>query len=201
MLVSSIYYIFYFDAGQSLATVIFKLTPMLLIIFYSLFYYRKVRKYLAIVLGLIVCMIADGVIVYSFLGGLIVFLTGHIFYLYAFLKISVNKRKSGIVSFPFLIYMTIMGYLLISAMVDSGETALVIPVILYILVIGFMGITAVWTNDKYAMIGAILFIISDSFLAWNMFVESISYSHVWIMTTYYGAQFFIATSIGYFNKR
>ncbi|WP_003320928.1 lysoplasmalogenase, partial [Alkalihalobacillus alcalophilus] len=157
---------------------------------------KKTGKHLAIILGLIVCMVADGVIIFSFIGGLVVFLIGHLFYLSAFLKVSVGELKNKLILLPFILYMGTMGYFLLAAIFDSGDTNMVIPVVLYILVIGAMGISAVWTRNVYATIGSLLFIISDSVLAWNLFVESISYSHVWIMTTYYGAQYFIATSIG-----
>ncbi|MEI0736025.1 lysoplasmalogenase family protein [Paenibacillus sp. JTLBN-2024] len=43
--------------------------------------------------------------------------------------------------------------------------------------------------------GALLFIASDSFLSWNMFVSDIAYSDVLIMGTYYVAQFLLAGSI------
>ncbi|MNH46089.1 YhhN-like protein [compost metagenome] len=45
------------------------------------------------------------------------------------------------------------------------------------------------------MIGAILFTISDSVLSWNMFVSDITHSGIYIMTTYYSAQFCIAYSL------
>ncbi|WP_413377548.1 lysoplasmalogenase [Alkalihalobacillus sp. 1P02AB] len=190
------YYIFFFVATSSLATVFFKLLPMLLIIVYALFYYKKTGKHLAILVGLSVCMIADGVIIFSFIGGLVVFLIGHLFYLSAFLKVSSGEMKNKLIIIPFILYMGAMGYFLLSAILNSGEVGMVVPVVFYILVIGAMGISAVWTRNVYATIGSLLFIISDSVLAWNLFVESIPYSHVWIMTTYYGAQYFIATSIG-----
>lgn len=75
-----------------------------------------------------------------------------------------------------------------------------IPVIAYIAVISTMLWTAIMTRNRYAMVGSLLFVISDSILSWNMFVAEIRYSNVWIMTTYYAAQFLIATSISAFDS-
>lgn len=79
-------------------------------------------------------------------------------------------------------------------------TGLVIPVMIYVTVISLMLWSAMMTGSVWAMIGSLLFVISDSILAWNMFIEDIPDAGVLIMTTYYAAQFMIARSIGSFTR-
>lgn len=66
-----------------------------------------------------------------------------------------------------------------------------IAVAIYGLIIYSMGFTALIQNRKYSLlyaIAAMLFIFSDSCIAYNRFVEYIPNATLWIMTTYYAAQ-------------
>jgi uncharacterized membrane protein YhhN len=53
------------------------------------------------------------------------------------------------------------------------------------------------TAGSFAMVfgGAILFMISDSLIAINKFLEPLPQSGFWIMTTYIGAQFLIVRGL------
>jgi uncharacterized membrane protein YhhN len=95
---------------------------------------------------------------------------------------------------PIAVYAIYMGSTIIHHL-SKGETSLIVPVIFYITVISTMVWSAIMTANKWAIIGSVLFMISDSILSWNKFISHISYSDVLIMTTYYIAQFFIAKSI------
>lgn len=85
------------------------------------------------------------------------------------------------------------------ALQENGDTALIAPVLFYITAIMLMAWAAFMTGNRCLIIGSLLFVISDSVLAWNMFVSPVSYSHLAIMSTYYGAQFFIAHSMASFQ--
>ena len=80
-----IIYIFFIPADPVGFKILMKLIPMALIILFALTTRPLFsRTYKRIVIGgLLVCMIADGVI-YWFLPGLITFFIGHIFYIFAF---------------------------------------------------------------------------------------------------------------------
>jgi hypothetical protein len=54
---------------------------------------------------------------------------------------------------------------------------------------------AIRTGSIFAIIGSILFIASDSYLAINKFVMALPLAHEVIMLTYYSAQLLIALSI------
>lgn len=68
----------------------------------------------------------------------------------------------------------------------------------FVVVITCMLWSAIISGNKYAVGGAILFVISDSLLAWNMFVIPMPWLGSYgVMITYDLAQFLIAKSIGW----
>ena len=74
-----------------------------------------------------------------------------------------------------------------------------IPVMAYLMTIAAMGLLAVMSSlpIRWAVLGAVLFIISDSFIAINKFISAFPFESYWIMSTYYGAQFMLVT--GFIN--
>ncbi|WP_341357562.1 lysoplasmalogenase [Rossellomorea sp. y25] len=177
--------------------IVFKLIPMALIIFYA---FRQLPAKAApamrlIIIGLFFCMLGDGFIVLSFVAGLGAFLIGHVFYLMGFIRMSRFNKARLAALLPIALYSFFIGRQLITALQTDGNDGLVLPVVSYMLVISLMALTAILTGNLWATVGSILFVISDSILSWNMFVAAIPYSDVLIMTTYYSAQFLIASSL------
>jgi alkenylglycerophosphocholine hydrolase len=201
ILIMSLLYIFLIPSEPLAVKLLFKLIPMWVII---LFAYRQFpphrsRIHYLLLTGLFFCMIGDGTLIW-FVVGLSAFLIGHLFYTAGFLgqwRYSTPRLLSIV---PIAAYSVWMGIQLVSSLKSNGEQALIIPVIAYIAVISFMLWTAIMTGNRYAMVGSLLFVISDSILSWNMFVANIRYSDIWIMTTYYAAQFLIARSISAFDR-
>lgn len=116
------------------------------------------------------------------------FAVTHIFYVADFApkcKFTL-KRTLALVAFssivlPFLTYVV--------AHIENRVE--LIAVAIYGLIIYSMGFTALIQNRKYSLlyaIAAMLFIFSDSCIAYNRFVEYIPNATLWIMTTYYAAQ-------------
>ncbi|GAK02650.1 putative membrane protein [Geomicrobium sp. JCM 19037] len=173
--------------------VLFKVIPMVLIIIYGLNIRTKGSGVL-VMIGVTVCTVADVAIAYSFIAGLVIFLIGHLFYIPAFWHARKREANRVFAVGIIFIYIVLIGFFIIRALVESGDMSMVVPVVLYIGVIGSMGITAMLTRNRLVIFGAALFIISDSFLAWNRFVEPLELSHVLIMATYYSAQYFIVKS-------
>lgn len=200
ILLTGVVYIVFIEKEATFASVMFKALPMFLIFIYALIRYRSIGKHAAIVVGVFVCMIADVAIAYSFLAGLLIFLLGHIFYVYAFLRATSRSQRLKKFIIPYMIYAAVAGLILIGSMMQSEEWLMIGPVVLYIVVISSMGIAAAWTRSRFAISGSLLFILSDTILAWNLFVAPVSHSNIWIMTTYYSAQFLIATSISKAEK-
>ena len=137
-----------------------------------------------------------------FIFGLSSFLIAHIFYIVAFLK--GNKLIEGIKNNIFFVIFLILAYIplifvLVGSMLKSNTgMVMIVAVVIYASVITVMVLTtmAMYGNEpslqsKLMMIGAILFMFSDSVIAINKFMVEIPYSGLWIMTTYTLAQWLI----------
>ena len=116
------------------------------------------------------------------------FAVAHIFYIADFApkcKFSV-KRIVALVIFSAIV-LPFLGYVLM----HIGDRVEMIAVAIYGVLIYSMGFTALIQNRKFSIlyaIAAMLFIFSDSCIAYNRFVEHIPNATMWIMTTYYAAQ-------------
>ncbi|MCB0762898.1 MAG: lysoplasmalogenase, partial [Flavobacteriales bacterium] len=92
-----------------------------------------------------------------------------------------------------LVIVAAAGLVFIKIREDLGEMEL--PVLVYTIVITTMSITALNRQAKtsrasFAMVmaGALLFMTSDSLIAWDRFHGTIDLASVWIMLTYIAAQ-------------
>lgn len=195
-----LYYVFFFQTIDSSLKMVFKLLPMILLIVLAFLTKVPVKSpyYWLISVGLIFCAIGDYTLQW-FIIGLSFFLIGHIFYIFAF-----RSTKQAATPLYVKVILAVFGAAMMiwiaGSLLQSGDTILAIAVTAYILVILTMGWTSFQTGSTFAVIGAFLFIMSDSILAINRFVFDVAYSHELIMITYYGAQFFLMLSITeYFN--
>lgn len=132
-----------------------------------------------------------------FIPGLLAFLTAHIFYIIFFAKTRSNQHSffklRPIMLMAVLAYLVEFMYILWPYL---GEMK--IPVLIYGITISTMLSAAMWQYQKlenktalFFIIGATLFVASDSLLAFNRFRESFNLAGVSIMTTYILAQLFI----------
>lgn len=116
------------------------------------------------------------------------FAVAHIFYIADFApkcKFTL-KRIVALVLFSAIV-LPFLGYVLM----HIGDRVEMIAVAIYGVLIYSMGFTALIQNRRFSMfyaIAAMLFIFSDSCIAYNRFVEHIPNVTMWIMTTYYAAQ-------------
>ncbi len=131
-----------------------------------------------------------------FVPGLLSFLTAHLLYIVAF------STPAGFFAAPLLAlpYLLGAGALLLVLLPKTGTLAL--PVIVYSTALATMGWQAAsrWQelqNDAsfYAMLGAILFLVSDSVLAINRFAKPFRSAEVILLSTYFAAQTLIALSV------
>lgn len=196
ILLMSIVYIFFIPSEPFWFKILFKLIPMWLIIYFAFIQKTDDTRHNKglILVGLFFCMLGDGLL-HWFIIGLSFFLIGHIIYIFGFLKRWNFSKLRCLSILPLLAFDFIIGHKLIDALQQSGQDELVIPVIFYIAAISIMAWAAFMTGNLYAIIGSLLFVISDSILSWNMFISDVPYSHILIMTTYYAAQYCIASSI------
>jgi uncharacterized membrane protein YhhN len=139
-----------------------------------------------------------------FIYGLVSFLTAHVLYIFVYRQhryADDSQELKGLQRVRFAFPIVFAGIGLVTILY-TRLAELRIPVMVYAGVITIMTLNALFrygrTNtSSFAMVfgGAILFMISDSLLAINKFLEPLSYSGVWIMLTYIGAQFLIVKGL------
>ena len=130
-----------------------------------------------------------------FLLGLSAFLIAHIFYIIFFYKVRV---KENVKSNPWLLVLVVIYYAALIGLLSPYLADMKIPVFVYGIVISFMFMLAMhmlFIKNKAAgqwmMVGALLFVMSDSILAVNKFYQPFEIAGVLIMLTYGLAQLFI----------
>ena len=132
-----------------------------------------------------------------FMFGLFAFLLAHVMYILVFLKHRNPQKKF---TWTILI-LDLFGLCLFLFLKDHlGE--MLIPVMVYMLIILTMATTSFLRKGKvsnvsycFVVIGAILFMMSDSILAINKFYGAVPMANVLIMLTYAMAQYFIVFGI------
>jgi uncharacterized membrane protein YhhN len=133
-----------------------------------------------------------------FIVGLVSFLTAHLLYIYYFASIKPNTRsflrKRPVMLLALLAYVVELLYVLWPHL-----GGMKVPVLIYGIVIGVMLAFSLWQYGKIPaqaawlfILGALLFVTSDSMLAINKFKTPITHGGIWIMGTYILAQYFIA---------
>jgi uncharacterized membrane protein YhhN len=131
-----------------------------------------------------------------FVPGLVSFLIAHLLYIAAF------SAPAGVLAAPLLALPYLLGAGLLLAVLLPKTGKLALPVIVYAAALAAMGWQAASRWDAlqdsasfYAMIGAILFMASDSVLAINRFARPFRAAETILLTTYFAAQTLIALSV------
>jgi uncharacterized membrane protein YhhN len=133
-----------------------------------------------------------------FVPGLVGFLCGHLCFIAAFLDDSRFGARPG-----WLLASLAYGALNLYLLWDSIGAALRVPVIVYVVVLTSMGGQALGRartlvahdSARRAAVGALLFMLSDTLLAWNRFHAAIPLASLWVLSTYYLALWWIARSV------
>lgn len=186
-----------------------------LMIFYGVSVPREYRS-MTVWVAMFFSFLGDTLLMYEnrdslyFIFGLVAFLLSHIFYIFSYRQHRWDTAVSQLqglqrirLAFPVILAGTGLVVILYPTLGD-----LRIPVILYATVMVVMVLTAMaryGRTDFYSFVmvsmGAISFMISDSILAINKFLQPISGAGVWIMVSYIGAQYLIVAGlIRHFNK-
>jgi len=144
-----------------------------------------------------------------FMAGLGSFLVMQLFYIVAFTKQRTPKGKHALegkkwqLIAPFALYG--LGFLAIlqpSMMSNEATKGLWIPVVAYSVCLCSMGVAAALrkysvkqSSYVWVLAGAVLFILSDSTIALNKFIQSFDASSLLVMTTYGAAQWLIVWGV------
>jgi uncharacterized membrane protein YhhN len=169
--------------------------------------YENPGYYGFILAGLLFCMAGDVFLIFFmsrkfFTIGLVSFLAGHILYSIAFFSLGSPGMLTVVIA-ALCLAVSAMVFIWIRPYLG----AMVIPVIAYIAIITLMVIGAASlaanehlnsTGRALVFCGAILFYLSDLFVARHRFVRKEFINRLAGLPMYYAAQFMIACSIGFF---
>jgi len=190
-----------FTTVYALPTLNLLTKPFLMVLlggyFVSLIGNRNNKLRLLIITALVCSWFGDTFLMFQvqnslfFILGLASFLLAHIAYIFAFNKFKGYVSKSTLYLFIaiFSTYSLVLAFALWPGLGDMK-----MPVIAYALVITLMGITGFaknWKVNNLILIGVVLFILSDSLIAYTKFVAPVKLSRLLIMSTYIAAQFLI----------
>lgn len=143
-----------------------------------------------LVIGLLLSLVGDVCLMVPtdlFVAGLAAFLVAHVFYVIALIALGVSIG-------PLIFGIALMG--LVAVVIGrrivqgaaSNDAALAGPVAAYIAVISVMVASAIGTGRFFAIVGALLFGLSDSVLGWTRFIADLPRGRVIVMVTYHLGQ-------------
>lgn len=155
-----------------------------------------------VLIGLLLSLAGDVALLWpreGFVPGLVAFLLAHLSYLVAFTR----TTPFGSRRWPFLVYALVAGGIL-SQLWPGVPGALRVPVVAYVICLATMAAQAavVWRSSLHGAdagrgavlaFGGLLFVSSDALLATNKFALALPMSSLWILATYWAAQWCIAS--------
>lgn len=161
----------------------------------------------AILLGMAFSCIGDIALMLpfdAFVPGLIAFLLAHVCYIVAF-RAGFRAGRGMLFAAALL---AVFAGINLAGLWPLLPNDLRIPVVVYVVVLALMATLALaraWmknaatpsapTSARWAAIGAVLFVISDSVLAWDRFGGGLPAATLCVLSTYYAAQYCIARSV------
>ena len=150
--------------------------------------------------GALVCSLAGDVFLMLpdekkfFVPGLASFLVGHVLYIVGLTHGYVSA--AGAVVGAVLVFTALVAIaptLLKGA--QEVDRKLPFPVLLYMLTISVMVTCAIGSGVGLAIVGALLFYVSDFCIGWSRFVADFPYARIAIMVTYHLAQILLVISL------
>jgi uncharacterized membrane protein YhhN len=158
-----------------------------------------------LLVGLIFCLIGDVCLALpqkkAFMGGLVAFLVGHVFYIFGFLSLIPISHWISIGVFIILGVSAFIFFWL-----RPHLKSMLIPVLFYILVITVMA-SGAWTvfgksslqisGKALVLVGSFCFYLSDVFVARHKFIKEEYRNRLLGLPLYYTGQFMLAFSVGF----
>lgn len=167
------------------------LLPLLILLYITRSESEKTQVDKLFLTGLVLSFFGDLFLLFQwgFLPGLGSFLLAHVFYIISFRK----KTQNSIWRFWPIILGLFATTLLVFLFPYLKEMK--IPVIIYAVVIATMMYNALKTHKRNLIIGALLFLISDTLLSINLFLQPLMILNLLVMITYIAAQWFLVKGI------
>lgn len=184
--------------GQPWLAVVFKpLTTVLIILYAWSRGHDEPRLRRWVIGGLVLSLVGDVALLWpkeGFLPGLVSFLLAHLCYLVAFTR----RERLAARGAPFVAYAVVAAGVL-TWLWPGVPPALRLPVLLYVLALASMAAQAavLWRQGSprggVLAVGGALFLLSDALLATNRFAVPLPLSNLWILASYWAAQWCIAS--------
>jgi len=165
-------------------------------------FYRR-----AVLAGMLLSCVGDIALMLpidAFVPGLVAFLLAHVCYIVAF-RAGLRAGR-GLVGASMLL--GAFAVLNVMGLWPHLPAPMRIPVLAYVVVLASMAVLALaraWTRPqaaapepcsaRWAATGALLFVASDSLLAWDRFAGGLPLASLLVLSTYYAAQYAIARSV------
>lgn len=139
----------------------------------------------------------------AFVPGLVAFLLAHLCYIVAFRE----GLRAGRGLLAASILLGAFAVLNVLGLWPHLPAPMRMPVLAYVVVLASMAVLALarqWRSPQpavearsapWAAVGALLFVASDSLLAWDRFAGGLPLASLLVLSTYYGAQYAIARSV------
>ncbi|AWW00497.1 lysoplasmalogenase [Arcticibacterium luteifluviistationis] len=152
----------------------------------------------ALILALVLSWAGDLFLMFEresfFVFGLGSFLLAHLVYIFIYRK---SVKASLLKALPFIGF---VGLFCFGVLWNKLSEEMTIPVYIYMLVISTMAYLASCRevnvkSFESVLVGAILFVISDAFIAVNEFVQPVLWPTFWVMSTYGLAQYLIVKGL------
>lgn len=163
------------------------LLPILILLYVTRLKSEKIQLSKLFLTGLVLSFFGDLFLLFKwgFLPGLGSFLLAHVFYIISFRK----KTQNTIWKFWPIILGLFATALLVFLFPYLKEMK--VPVIIYAVVISVMMYTALKTHNRNLIVGALLFLISDTLLSISLFLQPLMIINLLVMITYVLAQWFL----------
>jgi len=199
-IISAWLYIYTNSLSSKLKYLFKPLTTILVITIAIILQYESESVYgYLIIAGLVFSLLGDIFLMLpndKFVQGLASFLVAHIFYIIAFSSGFGPFLEFGYL-IPAIIYASVFLWILLPKTGKMKIPVMVYAIVLMVFLWQALGRFYYLGNQAslYIIIGAVLFVISDTILAYARFVKDFNLSPTLIHVTYWGAQVFIALSI------
>ena len=177
--------------------------PMLLTLLAVVYLVSVKKPIFWYVLGMFFCFAGDVILMFNgatfFMAGIAAFLLGHVVYIKVTASFLPKELTAKMISsaLPFVIFFGVLMYL-----IYPNLGGMLLPVIVYGITISTFGSVALLNyrseksiENSWLLLGALIFIFSDSLLALNKFYAPNEMYSVAIMITYILAQFLICKAM------
>ncbi|MHB1139186.1 MAG: lysoplasmalogenase [Microthrixaceae bacterium] len=129
-----------------------------------------------------------------FLSGLVAFLLAHVAYTAAMIALGTGGPLVMVGTAVVLVAAAVIGSKVTRGAREVDER-MVAPIVAYLVVISFMVVVAIGTGNPWAIVGALLFYVSDGLIGWSRFVRPVPHRDLLVMSTYHLGQIGLVLSL------